>query len=153
MRLRTITDVLALPVLAGQVIGRLGNYFNQELFGYPTSLPWKIFIDASHRPAQYLQNSYFHPTFLYEMLLDAVGFAILWFWRPKKAGQLTAGYLLVFAIGRFVTEIWRISDRVLWGLSLAQLISLVVGLFALYLFRHVGKYTEETAKSPGQSSK
>lgn len=121
-----LTDTLALPLLAGQTIGRLGNYFNQELYGYPTEVPWKIIIDPAHRLPGYFASSYFHPTFLYEIILNLIGFALLWFWQPKKPGQLTLGFLAVFAINRFIVEIWRISDRPLWSLSSAQIISLII---------------------------
>ncbi len=126
-----LTDLFALPLLLGQTVGRLGNYFNQELFGYPTSLPWKIFIDQNHRPAEYLFSSFFHPVFAYEMLLNFVGFIILLRIPHKKVGQLTAGYLIVFSIARFITEIFRISDRIVADLSLAQLISLALLLVGI----------------------
>lgn len=127
--LLVLTDLLALPLLGGQIFGRLGNYFNQELFGYPTQLPWKIFIAPENRPSRYELEAFFHPTFLYEMLLNSLGFWLLWRWKVKSIGQLTGGYLIIFALTRFIVEFWRISDRVLWNLSAAQLISL--GLLAI----------------------
>ncbi len=126
-----MTDILARPLLAGQIIGRLGNYFNQELFGYPTQLPWKIFIDIAHRPADYRGFSYFHPTFAYEMIGNGIGLLIMSRIANKKNGLQTGLYLLVFSLSRFLTEFWRISDRVLGSLSLAQLFSLaglIVGI-------------------------
>lgn len=127
-----LTDCFALPLLAGQVIGRLGNYFNQELFGYPTNLPWKLFIDPEHRPVEYTSQAYFHPTFLYEMILNTIGFAILNRIKFKHEGQLTLTYVIVFAVSRFVTEIFRISDRLLIDLSLAQIISILLFIFSLF---------------------
>ena len=59
---------MAPGVLVAQAIGRWGNYFNQELFGRPTDLPWGLEIDAAHRPTGYLDQATFHPTFLYESL-------------------------------------------------------------------------------------
>lgn len=135
--LLSLTDLFSLPLLLGQIIGRLGNYFNQELFGYPTALPWGIFIDPGHRPAGFFTNTHFHPVFLYEMILHAVGFLILWRLPNKKPGYLTLGYALVFSITRYITEIFRISDRIIAGLSLAQIISLIVFIAAILLaFRH-----------------
>lgn len=127
----TLADWLVKPLLAGQIIGRLGNYFNQELFGYPTDRPWKMLIDPAHRPAGYATSTYFHPTFLYEMLLNSLGLLILSRLKFKKTGQRTATYLLIFATSRFITEIWRLSDRLIGPLSLAQMVSLVIGLSAV----------------------
>lgn len=121
-----ITDTLALPLLAGQIVGRLGNYFNQELFGYPTSGFIRVEIDPSHRPAGYFTDQYFHPTFFYEMVLNGIGLFILSRFKFKKQGQLSLAYLLVFAVTRYLTEIWRISERVNFGLSTAQIISLLI---------------------------
>ena len=61
-------DAAAPALLVAQAIGRVGNYFNQELFGRPTSLPWGLEIDPDHRPAGYLDSATFHPTFLYEIV-------------------------------------------------------------------------------------
>lgn len=127
-----LTDTLVIPLLAGQIIGRLGNYFNQELFGYPTNLPWKMYVDIAHRPSQFLQFSYFQPTFLYEMLLNGLGLWLLWRYRPQKLGQLTALYLIIFSVSRFITEIFRISDRPFLSLSLAQIVSLILIGFGVW---------------------
>jgi prolipoprotein diacylglyceryl transferase len=70
-------DAAAPGLLVAQAIGRIGNYFNQELFGRPTDLPWALRIDPSHRPPGYAQFSTFHPTFLYELLFDLGLAAIL----------------------------------------------------------------------------
>lgn len=126
-----LTDLYCLPLLIGQIIGRLGNYFNQELFGYPTNVPWAIPIDPSHRPADYSQFSHFHPVFAYEMLLLMAGFFILYRFNGNKAGQLTLWYLLIYSLARFTIEFWRISDRLVLGLSLAQLISLMIILLVI----------------------
>jgi phosphatidylglycerol:prolipoprotein diacylglycerol transferase len=128
-----LTDRLVLPLLAGQIIGRLGNYFNHELYGYPTNVPWKIFIPLENRISPFMGESHYHPTFLYEMMLNAVGLAILWRWRPQKTGQKTGGYLIVFAVSRFIVEIWRISDRSFWQLSTAQMVSIVMLIVGLPL--------------------
>src|SRR3990167_4879685 len=72
-----LLDLLAPAVLLGQAIGRWGNYFNQELFGYPTSLPWSIPISLENRPLAFQTANYFHPTFLYESLWDLMGFVLL----------------------------------------------------------------------------
>jgi phosphatidylglycerol:prolipoprotein diacylglycerol transferase len=70
-------DIIAPALALGQAIGRWGNYFNQELFGKPTNLPWGIPINFFNRPAEYVNFEYFHPTFLYESLLNLVVFGAL----------------------------------------------------------------------------
>src|SRR6184192_4932955 len=67
---RRFMDAVAPGLLLAQGIGRWGNWWNQELFGKPTSLPWGLKIDIDHRPPQYVDNTTFHPTFLYELLWD-----------------------------------------------------------------------------------
>lgn len=132
-----LTDLFAIPLLAGQIIGRLGNYFNQELFGYPTQLPWGITINPSNRPAGYFSETTFHPIFAYEMLLHLVGLIVLWRIPNQKPGQVTLVYLIIFSASRFITEIWRISDRLAIGLSLAQAISLVIMVGSIALWLHL----------------
>ena len=84
-------DVMAPALVAAQAIGRWGNYFNQELFGGPTSLPWGIRIDAAHRPVGYETFTTFHPAFLYESLWDAcVLLGLLWL-IPRVLGRVRAG--------------------------------------------------------------
>src|SRR5881397_3463939 len=70
-------DIAAPSLALGQAIGRWGNFFNEEAFGTPTDLPWKLYISPSHRPIEYAQSEFFHPTFLYESLWDAVVFLLL----------------------------------------------------------------------------
>jgi prolipoprotein diacylglyceryl transferase len=78
-------DCAAPGLLIAQAIGRVGNYFNQELFGGPTNLPWGLQIDAAHRPAGYAQFATFHPTFLYELLFDlALAAALIWLVRANR---------------------------------------------------------------------
>lgn len=72
-----LIDVFLCGTALGQCIGRWGNFFNSEAFGTPTNLPWKLFIPLSQRPVQYVKFEYFHPTFLYESILDLIIFLIL----------------------------------------------------------------------------
>jgi prolipoprotein diacylglyceryl transferase len=120
----------ALPL--AQAIGRWGNYFNQELFGRPTDLPWALEVEAHRRPAQYANESTFHPTFLYESLwnLALVG-VLLWIDRrgKLKRGSLIFVYLIGYGIGRAWIEALRVDtewrDPVL-GLSRNNLIALFI---------------------------
>lgn len=102
----------ALPV--AQAIGRLGNWFNQELFGGPTNLPWGLEIDAVHRPVGYENVATFHPTFLYEALwnLALAGLIIAWDNRHPKArpGRMFAVYVGGYGLGRLWVEAMRIDE-------------------------------------------
>jgi phosphatidylglycerol:prolipoprotein diacylglycerol transferase len=150
LSVRKLADLVALPLLAGQIIGRLGNYFNQELFGYPTALPWAVTIEPAYRPAGYFSAQTFHPTFAYEMILHGFGLLLLWSLRSqlKKPGQLALAYLIVFSVSRFITELFRISDRLLWQLSLAQIISFITATIAsALLYRSLRRKNHEIIKS------
>jgi prolipoprotein diacylglyceryl transferase len=107
-------DMIAPGLAAAQAIGRWGNYFNQELFGGPTSLPWGLRIDPAHRPTGYAAVSTFQPTFLYESLWDAcVLLGLLWL-IPRVLGRAHAGaiflvYLAAYSAGRLVLESMRVD--------------------------------------------
>jgi len=101
----------ALPV--AQAIGRLGNWFNQELFGRPTDLPWGVRIDPEHRPLAFRSSEVFHPTFLYEGLWNlALAGLIIWGGRKVvlKPGRWFAVYVLGYGLGRLWVESLRIDD-------------------------------------------
>jgi prolipoprotein diacylglyceryl transferase len=107
-------DAGAPALLVAQSIGRVGNWFNQELFGKPTGLPWGLEIDPEHRPARYASDPTFHPTFLYEALwcFAAAGLLLLIERRFKgriRPGNLFALYVLVYSIGRLWIETLRID--------------------------------------------
>ena len=108
-----LLDVVAPALPVAQAIGRLGNWFNQELFGRPTDLPWGLEIDPQHRPAGYLDVATFHPTFLYEALwnLALAGGLVLWErHRPGgRPGRLFALYVAGYAVGRIWVEALRID--------------------------------------------
>lgn len=137
------TTGLFLPGLAlGQAIGRWGNYFNQELFGRPTNLPWGIPISPANRPESFLSYSHFHPTFLYESLLNLALAIFLWnyvkqkTWRPAWAIGL---YMLSYGVIRFGLEFIKIDRTpVLVGLRWPQIISLLMAVigFLLISFSH-----------------
>jgi prolipoprotein diacylglyceryl transferase len=105
-------DAAAPGLLLAQGIGRWGNWFNQELFGKPTSLPWGLEIDADHRPEGYVADSTFQPTFLYEFIYDLVGVGLLILvgnrFRIKPPG-LFALYVSYYTFGRTFEELLRID--------------------------------------------
>ena len=112
MRLSVGLDVVAPAVAVAQAIGRLGNYFNQELYGRPTSLPWGLEISPANRPAAYQLFATFHPTFLYEALwnLALAGLLVLIDRRRVlRPGRIFALYLGGYAVGRFLVESLRID--------------------------------------------
>ncbi len=133
----TVFDCLAPGVIAAQVIGRWGNYFNQELFGRPTDLPWALEIDPDHRPARYAAEATFHPTFLYESLWNLGVVAALLLvviprlWRILRPGSIFAAYLVGYAVGRFLIEGIRVDPAHEWlGLRLNQWVFAVVFVLA-----------------------
>jgi len=102
-----LADCVAPGILLAQGIGRLGNYFNQELFGTPTTLPWALQIDEANRPAAYLLDETFHPTFLYELIWDAAGAtALIWLVlkRKLKPGGVFFLYVAWYSLARFSWE-------------------------------------------------
>ncbi len=132
-----LAAIVATVLPLGQAIGRWGNYFNQELFGYPTNLPWGIPIDPLHRPWQYLNYEYFHPTFLYESIGSLMIFAILFilhyaYIKKNKINNslyliLNTLYFLLYSVLRFTTEFIRIdSTPSFLGLRFPQLVSLLI---------------------------
>ena len=131
------------PALAlGQAIGRWGNYFNQELFGLPTILPWGIPIAEINRTAEYLQHDFFHPTFLYESIGSLILFGFFWLAHDlavkEKNNQalnqkaIALSYLVFYSVLRFVLEEFRIDDVPMIGLwRWPQVFSAVLGLASL----------------------
>ncbi len=106
-------DALAPGLAVAQAIGRWGNWFNQELFGSPTTLPWGLEIDVANRPAGYEQYATFHPTFLYESLWCLlVAVAVWWLDRRFRMGhgRVFAVYVALYTLGRFFWELLRIDD-------------------------------------------
>jgi prolipoprotein diacylglyceryl transferase len=104
-------DCAAPGLLVAQAIGRVGNYFNQELFGGPTSLPWGLQIDAAHRPAGYAQYATFHPTFLYELVFDLLLAAVL-AWGVRGGRVRAPGAFALYVAGYSGFRIFEESLRI-----------------------------------------
>jgi phosphatidylglycerol---prolipoprotein diacylglyceryl transferase len=105
-------DAAAPGLLLAQGIGRIGNWWNQELYGKPTHLPWGLKIDSDHRTLTYLGSATFHPTFLYELIWDFVGVALLiWVGRRFRIRPpgLFALYVSWYCFGRFFEELLRVD--------------------------------------------
>lgn len=142
LRVAPFADSVAPALLVAQAVGRLGNWFNQELFGAPTTLPWGLRIDADHLPAGFAPGTLFHPTFLYELVWNLAGAAFLvWLGRRLAArdgavgGRLMWAYLMVYTAGRAWIEALRIDDaHLIAGLRLNVWTSLVVFVAGLIGF-------------------
>ena len=138
LRVAPLADAVAPTLLVAQAIGRLGNWFNQELYGAPTTLPWGLRIDDAHLPAgsTYPPGTLFHPTFLYEALWNLAGAVLLvWIGRRMVArsgvtgGRLMWIYLMVYTAGRVWIEMLRIDEaETVLGLRLNVWPSIVIFL-------------------------
>jgi prolipoprotein diacylglyceryl transferase len=165
IRLTSFLDVIAPGVLLAQGIGRLGNYFNQELFGLPTTLPWGLEISLPNPavPADMPPDTLFLPTFAYELIWNVVGFALLLLLDKRfdlRWGKLFALYLMYYSAGRFWIEGLRIdpSDYFM-GLRTNQWSAIFAALLGLAIFlyqrrNHTGKETSvwRPGKEPVASS-
>jgi len=131
-------DAVAPGLLLAQGIGRLGNWWNQELFGKPTDLPWALEIDPTHRPAAYITEPTFHPTFLYELIYDFAGVAVLLLLDRRfrfKPPALFALYVSIYCFGRFFEELLRIDPaHEFGGLRLNGWVSIVLFVLSTAFF-------------------
>jgi len=146
-------DVVAPGLFLMQAIGRWGNFFNQELYGPPTNLPWGIPIDCAHRIDAYpctafpLETTRFHPLFLYESVSGIVGMLVLVYlgsrafgWR--RPGDLLFLFFIWYGIVRFALETLRLNNWTFFGIPTAQLVSIAfiaIGVTGLILRRRFGR--------------
>ncbi|MGA9148736.1 MAG: prolipoprotein diacylglyceryl transferase [Candidatus Nanopelagicales bacterium] len=133
-----VADAIAPGVAFAQAIGRWGNWFNQELFGSPTDLPWGLQIDPANRPPGFAQYETFHPTFLYESMW-CVLVALLVIWADKRFqlghGRVFALYVFSYCVGRLVFELVRIDNATLiFGVRVNVFTSILVALGAATYF-------------------
>jgi phosphatidylglycerol---prolipoprotein diacylglyceryl transferase len=121
-------DCIAPGLVAAQALGRFGNYFNQELFGGPTSLPWGLEIDPAHRPARYAADPTFHPTFLYESVWNLIVCLVLLqlsrrMWSRLVPGTIFAAYLALYSPVRALLESVRVDPaQMLFGVRFNQIL-------------------------------
>jgi prolipoprotein diacylglyceryl transferase len=156
-------DCVAPGLLLAQAIGRWGNYWNQELFGGPTSLPWGLEIDPNHRPDRYLTQPTFHPTFLYESLWNLTGVAMLLLVDRRfriRPPALFSLYVAWYTFGRTFEELMRVDpshhflgERINFWVSLLVLIASAAAFVWLQFYRPRGpEPTVGTSRSAGGSS-
>lgn len=142
-----LLDLMVVSLALAMAIGRWGNYFNQELFGLPTTLAWGIPIQQQFRPADYMQFTYFHPTFLYESLYNLGIFISLFCWHllrlkkyksPEKIqglGNIALAYFFLYSSGRFMTEFLRTDfSPYIMGIRWAQLVSGLIIIACVMIF-------------------
>lgn len=137
-------DVIAPALALGQAIGRWGNYFNQEIYGRPSTLPWAIHIDPQFRLPGYENQETYHPLFLYESLWN-FGIVGLLLWLGRRfadrllPGDLFLVYLIAYPLGRFMLEFLRLDPAQVGGINANQIFMLVVALLAAggLIWRHV----------------
>lgn len=147
-----LCDIFSYGLILGQAIGRWGNFFNSEAFGRPTQSFLKLYIPIYKRPLEYMQYNYFHPTFLYESILDLLIFLILIItflrWRNKdiyskadtstsamtgnKDGIVFFTYLILYSIARILIEQIRIDSILnVFGVPIAQVVSIIIILISI----------------------
>ncbi|UFU04405.1 prolipoprotein diacylglyceryl transferase [Ruania suaedae] len=155
LRLSTVADAMAPAILVAQAVGRLGNYFNQELFGAPTDLPWGLQIDPAVVAAQgldYPDGTLFHPTFLYELVWNlALAGLLVWLDRRYRLGhgRVFWLYVLGYTLGRVWIEMLRIDEaETVLGLRLNVWTSILVGVAALVIFLVLSRRHPQREDSP-----
>lgn len=134
-----LADVSSIGLVLGQAIGRWGNFFNSEAYGLPTNLPWKLYIAPEYRQVPYLNEEFYHPTFLYESLFDICIFGVLIFLvksrKVKYDGQLALIYLILYSLVRIIVEMLRIdSVAYIFGIPIAILVSVGIIIISLVMF-------------------
>jgi phosphatidylglycerol:prolipoprotein diacylglycerol transferase len=136
-------DIIAPGLALAQAIGRWGNFFNQELYGPPSNLPWAIYIDPVHRLSGFEDFSRFHPMFLYESIWNLINFSILILLSRKLKKKLIPGdifcaYLIIYPIGRFLLEFIRLDSSYIGGVNANQITMAVVAISSVtaVLLRH-----------------
>ncbi len=149
-RLFKITDMVALPVLLGQAIGRWGNFFNGEAHGIETTVQ---ILKGYHLPnfiieGMYINGHYYHPTFFYESIWCLIGVIVIWLakrYKYLKVGQLTCIYLMWYSFGRFFIESLRTDSLMIGGFKMAQAVSIllfVIGLLAFMILSRKSKFED-----------
>ncbi len=136
-------DIAAPSLALGQAIGRWGNFFNQELYGAPTDLPWKIHIDPAHRLAGFENASYYHPLFAYESVWNLLNVLFLmWITRQYedrlKKGDVFLVYLIFYPVGRFFLDFLRLDASKVFSININQTLMGVVAVSAAValIWRH-----------------
>jgi phosphatidylglycerol:prolipoprotein diacylglycerol transferase len=124
-----LLDVVFPALVLGQIIGRWGNWVNQELYGRPTNVPWALAIAPEHRVSGYETFATFHPLFLYESLGNLIIIALLfmlWRWKKRRLGDVAAAYLILSPALRFGLDALRLHQPMVGPITNAQVFSLIL---------------------------
>jgi phosphatidylglycerol---prolipoprotein diacylglyceryl transferase len=151
-------DILTLPLLLGQIFGRFGNFFNYESYGYPTPVYWKMFVPDAVNFYSNINQKFFHPTFLYEIIPNCCLLVLLmWFYgdmTKKRSGIVFAFYGIGYGLIRFMTEFFRIDalivtlprflqyqyfDFKITELKISQISALLLFIIGIYLYKNRSK--------------
>ena len=143
------TVLLFLPLI--HAIGRIGNFFNYELYGKPTSLPWGISIPQQYRDIEYINYSHFHPVFFYESILNILNFSLLLYLskKYKKDGLVTAIYLIAYSITRLLMNTLRIDKEYFLNFETSDILSVIFllsGILILIATMNNKKFKEKIAR-------
>ncbi|NOY14616.1 MAG: prolipoprotein diacylglyceryl transferase [bacterium] len=136
----TLSDRLFIVLPLLQAIGRLGNYFNREIIGLPTNLPWAVYLSPQNRPPAYQAFAYFHPVFLYELILDLILFIFLYKLRRQlttQPGLITALYLIFYGLIRLSLEPLRLpaDSFYLGSINVNLILALISVSIGIVLYR------------------
>jgi len=159
IRFWSFADAVAPALLVAQATGRLGNWFNHELFGLPTTLPWGLEIEPSNLafPVGLPADTLFHPTFLYEIIWNLLGVAVILYFERKfrlRFGQTLGAYLIWYGLGRSFFESIRIDpSEIYFGIRTniwAAFAAIAIGLIIILVQRHRHPGVEPSPYMPGR---
>lgn len=144
-----VLDVIVVGVIIGQAIGRWGNYYNQEAYGFVTTAEHlkEIGLPSSMINGMYIMGEYRNPTFLYESIWNFFGFFVLLFMRRRKnlkTGQISGFYFMWYSVIRFILEGQRGDSLMLGPFRMARLMSILLFALGLYLFIYYKKIKKES---------
>ncbi|NLG97464.1 MAG: prolipoprotein diacylglyceryl transferase [Chloroflexi bacterium] len=147
-------DIVAPGLALAQAIGRWGNFFNQELYGGPTNLPWKLYIAPERRLPEFADVAYYHPLFLYEMIWNLLNAGVLIYVSRRfkdrlKTGDVFLMYMAIYGVGRFFLEFLRLDPSPVVGININQMLMggiAIVSAVILYL-RHRSGGKQSTSPS------
>lgn len=132
-----LLDWLTPSVIVGQIIGRFGNFVNYELYGYPTALPWKMFVPQMFRLPPYELNQFFHPLFLYEAA-GSVIILVLVLKLKMRIGMLFLTWLLLYNVMRFFLEFLRAGSIVYGGIRVNAVVAAILAILAVVIMNKLG---------------
>lgn len=133
-----LLDNISIVLPFAQILGRIGNYLNQELYGKPCNHNFCLYVDPQHRPSEFADINYYHPVFLYEIVLNAINFLVLYVLSRKftlQKGWIFGIWLFNYAVIRLITNRFRIDQMAIIGsFDISDLVSILIIVVILFLF-------------------